>query len=48
MSCKMPVIWFETILKSEIPLEEKEDDDDNEDDDDEEEEEVPQLKYYKF
>ena len=27
MSCKMPVIWFETILKSEIPLEEKEDDD---------------------
>ena len=45
MSCKMPVIWFETILKSEIPPEELEDGED--DDDDEEDEEVPQLKYYK-
>ena len=30
MNCKMPVIWFETIMKSEIPDEELEDDDDNE------------------
>ena len=26
MNCKMPVIWFETIMKSEIPDEELEDD----------------------
>lgn len=46
MSCKMPVIWFETVLKSEIPDEELEEDDDNEEEDDEDEE-VLQLKYYK-
>lgn len=46
MNCKMPIIWFETVMKSEIPDEELEEDDDNEEEDDEEEE-APQLKYYK-
>lgn len=46
MSCKMPVIWFETVMKADIPDEELEEDDDNDEEDDEDEE-APQLKFYK-
>lgn len=47
MSCKMPVIWFETLMKSEIPDEELEEDDEAEEEDYDEEEEAPPARFYK-